>query len=113
VLIPSSAMSGSRRQQMAVGGFFTVLVGLLGLLLVVGSVASGLNERGDWMGVCMGCSFLSVAYGFGRLTVSAYTENGPHPIGEGSALPWKAAAAFLILGFLILGLAAAFHGSPS
>jgi hypothetical protein len=101
-------MSGGRRQRMVVGGFFTVLVGLPGLVLVVGSVVAGLNERGDWIGVGMGCSFLSLSYGFGRLALAAYTENGPRPIGEGSAMPYKAAAVFLILG-----LAAAFHGSPS
>ena len=99
---------------MLVGGFIAAFVGLMGLFFVVMSLLSGMNERGDWMGVCMGSCFLSLAFGFGRVAVAAITEKSAHPIDEGSAKPYAVAMAFMVLGFLILiGSAMVLDDGPS
>jgi hypothetical protein len=107
-MIPGSALSGSRRKRLGVGGFLTVFCCLIGLAMVVAGVASGLHERNNWPPVGMGCALLSCSYGFGRLTFASYTETGSRPAQAGGFIPWAAAFAFVIVA-----LATAYHNGPS
>jgi hypothetical protein len=76
-MIPPGALSGSRRTRIVKGSILTIGTGLPALFLLAIGAAPGINRQApsDWLlPLGFGVAFGALAYGFGRVTLAAWSE---------------------------------------
>jgi hypothetical protein len=90
-MIPPGALSGSRRMRIVKGSMLTIGTGLPALFLLAIGVAPGVNRQvlSDWLlPLGFGVAFGVLAYGFGRVTLAAWTETRARRIAEPGYWPY-------------------------